>query len=72
MISPSGATGLEFSILIMLVSLAWAGVFLARARHTYPSDLVTAAASEERVRAHEAGWDDVEDRAAPGERMVEP
>jgi len=71
-ISPSGATGLEFSILIMLVSLAWAGVFLARARHTYPSDLVTAAASEERVRAHEAGWDDVEDRAAPGERMVEP
>jgi MFS family permease len=57
-ISPSAATGLEFSILIMLVSLAWAGVFLARARHTYPSDLVTAGASEERVRPHEPGWDD--------------
>src|ERR1700722_20929505 len=71
-ISPSGATGLEFSILIMLVSLAWAGVFLARARHTYPSDLVTAGASAERFRAHEAGWDDVEDRAARGERMGEP
>jgi sugar phosphate permease len=61
LISPSAATGLEFSILIMLVSLAWAGVFLARARHTYPSDLVTAGASEDRGRAHEAGWDDAEE-----------
>jgi MFS family permease len=68
LISPSAATGLKFSILIMLVSLAWAGVFLARARHTYPSDLVTAAASEQRGRAREAGWDDVEDRAAQGSR----
>lgn len=56
-ISPSAATGLEFSVLIMLVSLVWAGVFLARARRTYPSDLVTAGASEQRAREHRAGWD---------------
>jgi len=49
-ISPSAATGLQFSFLIMLVSLAWAGVFLARARTTYPRDLVTAGASEEWLR----------------------
>jgi MFS family permease len=65
LISPSAATGLEFSILIMLVSLAWAGVFLARARHTYPSDLVTAGTSEQRERPHEAGWDEVEHAPPP-------
>ncbi len=53
-ISPSAATGLQFSILIMLVSLAWAGVFLARARRTYPRDLVTAGASDELLREREA------------------
>jgi MFS family permease len=53
-ISPSAATGLEFSILIMLVSLAWAGVFLARARHTYARDIVTAGASEDRFRPHQS------------------
>jgi MFS family permease len=37
-------TGLEFSFLIMLVSLAAAGVFLARARHRYSIDIATAAA----------------------------
>jgi hypothetical protein len=51
-ISPSAATGLEFSFLIMLVSLAWAGVFLARARATYARDLVTAGASDEWLREH--------------------
>jgi MFS family permease len=52
-ISPSAATGLQFSFLIMLVSLAWAGVFLARARATYARDLVTAGASDEWLREHE-------------------
>jgi sugar phosphate permease len=46
-ISPSAATGLKFSFLIMLVSLAAAGVFLARARHTYPRDVATAGASHQ-------------------------
>jgi hypothetical protein len=44
-ISPSTATGLEVSFLIMLATLAAAGVFLLRARLTYPSDVATAAAS---------------------------
>jgi MFS family permease len=46
-ISPSSARGLEVSFLIMLVSLAAAGVFLARARRTYPSDVATATASRQ-------------------------
>jgi MFS family permease len=44
-ISPSTATGLEVSFLIMLATLAAAGVFLLRARLTYPSDVATAAAA---------------------------
>jgi sugar phosphate permease len=40
------ATGLEWSFLILLATLAAAGVFLARARHTYPVDVATAAASQ--------------------------
>jgi MFS family permease len=43
--SPGAARGLEISLLIMLVTLAAAGVFLLRARHTYPRDVATAAAS---------------------------
>jgi MFS family permease len=38
-------TGLQISFLIMLVTLAAAGVFLLRARHTYPTDVATAGAS---------------------------
>lgn len=41
------ASGLELSFLIMLASLAAAGVFLARARKTYPVDVATAAASHQ-------------------------
>jgi len=40
------ATGLEWSFLILLATLAAAGIFLARARHTYPVDVATAAASQ--------------------------
>jgi sugar phosphate permease len=47
-ISSSAATGLEFSFLIMLVTLGAAGSFMARARHTYAGDVAAAAASEAR------------------------
>lgn len=43
-ITPSDANGLEVSFLIMLVTLIAAGIFLARARHTYPTDVATAGA----------------------------
>jgi MFS family permease len=45
LVSPSTARGLQITFLIMLVSLAAAGVFLLRARHTYATDVATAAAS---------------------------
>lgn len=44
-ISPSAATGLEVCFLIMLCTLAAAGVFLLRARRSYPVDVATAAAA---------------------------
>ena len=44
-ITSQAGTGLQLSFLIMLVSLAAAGVFLLRARHTYPTDVATAGAS---------------------------
>jgi len=46
-ISPAAANGLEISFLVMLVSLLAAGLFLARARHTYAQDVATAAASHQ-------------------------
>ncbi len=49
-ISPSVAHGLELTFLIMLATLAAAGVFLARARTTYARDVATAAASTGGVR----------------------
>ena len=48
-ISPGAARGLEITFLIMLSSLAAAGVFLWRARRTYPRDVATAAASQEQT-----------------------
>jgi MFS family permease len=44
--SISTGTGLQLTFLIMLVALAFAGVFLLRARDTYPGDVATAGASE--------------------------
>lgn len=41
-----GAIGLEVTLLIMLTTLLAGGILLARARVTYASDVVTAAASE--------------------------
>jgi MFS family permease len=46
-ISPSAARGLEISFLLMLSTLAAAGIFLLRARATYPRDVATAAASHQ-------------------------
>jgi hypothetical protein len=43
-ITPSDANGLEVSFMIMLVALVAAAFFLARARHTYPTDVATAGA----------------------------
>jgi MFS family permease len=45
-ISPSVAQGVQVSFMIMLAALVAAGVFLARARHTYPTDVATAGAYE--------------------------
>jgi MFS family permease len=39
------ANGLEYSFLLMLIVLGAAGVILLRARHSYPRDVATAAAS---------------------------
>jgi MFS family permease len=46
-VSPSTARGLEITFLILLGTLIAAGVFLARARHTYARDVATAAAAHE-------------------------
>jgi predicted MFS family arabinose efflux permease len=50
-ISPSAATGLEVCFLIMLSTLAAAGVFLLRARRSYPGDVATAAAGADAAAA---------------------
>ncbi len=46
-VSPSAARGLEYSFVLLLGTLAAAGVFLLRARSTYPQDVATAAASNQ-------------------------
>jgi MFS family permease len=48
-VSTGSATGLEYSFLILLVTLAGAGWFMLRARHTYVRDVATAAASQAQV-----------------------
>jgi MFS family permease len=44
-VSSAAATGLQVSFLIMLSTLAAAGVFLLRARSAYPTDVATAGAA---------------------------
>jgi MFS family permease len=46
-VSPSVARGLEICFLVLLATLAAAGVVLLRARHTYPTDVATAAVSNQ-------------------------
>jgi hypothetical protein len=50
-LSPASTTGLEITFLILLVTLAAGGVFLLFARHSYPRDVATAAASNQGGRA---------------------
>jgi predicted MFS family arabinose efflux permease len=50
-VSRATGTGLEVSFLIWLAALAAAGIFLARARRTYPRDVATAAASHQGTTA---------------------
>jgi len=49
-ISPGAARGLEISFLVLVSTLAAAGIFLLRARYTYPTDVATAAASHQGAR----------------------
>ncbi len=44
-VSTRTGTGLQVSFLVMLVTLAAAGIFMLRARRTYPTDVATAGAS---------------------------
>src|SRR5438067_3254332 len=44
-ISPGAARGLEISFLLLLATLAGGGIFLLRARSTYPRDVATASAA---------------------------
>ncbi len=45
LVSAATGTGLQVSFLILLSTLAAAGVFLLRARNTYPTDVATAGAA---------------------------
>jgi MFS family permease len=47
LVSPSAARGLEITFLLLIVTLAAAGIILLRARATYPRDVATAAASHQ-------------------------
>jgi MFS family permease len=46
-VSPGTARGLEISFLLLLGTLVAGGLFLLRARYTYPRDVATAAASHQ-------------------------
>jgi hypothetical protein len=46
-VSSNEANGLEITFLLLLGSLVAAGIFLLRARRTYPRDVATAAASHQ-------------------------
>jgi MFS family permease len=54
-VSAATGTGLQVSFLIMLISLIAAGVFLVRARATYPHDVATAGAAWAPAAPEEGG-----------------
>jgi hypothetical protein len=54
-VSPGTARGLEISFLLLLGTLVAAGLFLLRARSTYPRDVATAAASQQGTTTPEVG-----------------
>jgi MFS family permease len=66
-ISSNAGTGLQISFLIMLVTLAAAGLILLRARKTYPTDVATAGASWRRSRMQSEPEADGGSGGAPGE-----
>jgi MFS family permease len=66
LISPSEARGLEIAFVLLLASLAAAGVVLLRARVTYPRDVATAAASQEEMQAATDQAAGVSGDTAPG------
>jgi len=53
--STAEARGLEITFLVMLVTLAAGGIALLRARHTFPRDVATAAASNQGSSAPSLG-----------------
>jgi hypothetical protein len=53
--SSGSTTGLQFTFLVMLVTLGGAGWFMLRARHTYARDIATAAASQESLARSNVG-----------------
>jgi MFS family permease len=57
-INPSETRGLEITFLVLLVTLAAAGLVLLRARRTYAPDVAAAAASEQAGRSsrNRQGW----------------
>jgi MFS family permease len=61
-IPSKSATGLEITFLVLLATLVAAGVFLWMARRTYPSDVATAAASNQGGPRRRARTE----KAAPG------
>jgi sugar phosphate permease len=65
-ISAGTAHGLEYSFLLMLVTLGGAGVILLRARKTYPRDVATAAASSVPTAIADAAERSAEASETPG------
>lgn len=61
-INYSQARGLEFTFLILLVSLAAGGIALLRARFTYPRDVATAAVSHQGSGAPSVGGSETHTR----------
>jgi MFS family permease len=54
-ISPSAARGLQIAFLILLVTLFAGGIAMLKARHTYATDVATAAASHQGSREASVG-----------------
>ena len=66
-VSSATGAGLQASFMIMLITLAAAGIFLLRARRTYPTDVATAAASPWPKQNPTAQTPQRPDAGSPGE-----
>jgi hypothetical protein len=60
-VSHASTRGLEYTFLIMLVTLAASGVLILRARRTYLTDVASAAASEAAAQTAQAGADEADE-----------